>query len=425
MFNTIYRLRIFIQESRQYHPLHLCALKDKEPTFDDLIRKIQRITEKQDLSDYRIATSNSILINDNTSLRNTLKSDKQHRLDIIFYHKDEQPKNTLMTVVQDSDDLHSRRHSSFEPINTTETNAFISPNDAVPVIKPTVLRWTPAILSSGNSPNNCFKLSHVRRFSSNHDETSAFDSRKDSAISLEEHNDEQPHRKKQRVMSADHPRKLPDPSTSPLPSLRNSINLDHHSNTNLHPLEIRRPSTAPLPSSPPTSPFPRIHAAPTLPAISSITSPIHPPLHPQLAPIHNQRQFYANINSGGSSGSGSGSGSGSSSSNSSSSNNKRTRASVASTHHMHNIQQNTLHLCEHVTGPGKVCGQTFRRSYDLSRHQTIHLENRPFCYCDKCGKKFTRMDALRRHERVQGHSSKNRSMSTSDLPSSSQKTTSV
>lgn len=37
--------RILIQETCQYHPIHLCALKDKEPTFDDLVRKIQRITE--------------------------------------------------------------------------------------------------------------------------------------------------------------------------------------------------------------------------------------------------------------------------------------------------------------------------------------------------------------------------------------------
>lgn len=37
--------RILIQESCQFHPIHLVALKEKEPTFDDLLRKIQRITE--------------------------------------------------------------------------------------------------------------------------------------------------------------------------------------------------------------------------------------------------------------------------------------------------------------------------------------------------------------------------------------------
>jgi hypothetical protein len=61
-------------------------------------------------------------------------------------------------------------------------------------------------------------------------------------------------------------------------------------------------------------------------------------------------------------------------------------------------------VCDHVdTSTGKVCSQAFRRSYDLSRHQMIHLKNRPFCYCHTCGKKFTRLDALRRHERIQGH----------------------
>lgn len=62
-------------------------------------------------------------------------------------------------------------------------------------------------------------------------------------------------------------------------------------------------------------------------------------------------------------------------------------------------------ICEHVidTITGKTCCQAFRRSYDLSRHQTIHLKNRPLCYCQDCGKKFTRLDALRRHERIQGH----------------------
>ncbi|KAI8334120.1 hypothetical protein BD560DRAFT_414697 [Blakeslea trispora] len=83
------------------------------------------------------------------------------------------------------------------------------------------------------------------------------------------------------------------------------------------------------------------------------------------------------------------------------------------------VELQSMFLCEHPIGRD-ICGQTFRRSYDLSRHQTIHLKNRPFCYCHQCGKKFTRMDALRRHERVQSHSSsKHRSMSTSALPSSS------
>ncbi|KAI8874719.1 hypothetical protein K501DRAFT_199008, partial [Backusella circina FSU 941] len=65
-------------------------------------------------------------------------------------------------------------------------------------------------------------------------------------------------------------------------------------------------------------------------------------------------------------------------------------------------------ICEYVVDPSteKICCQTFQRSYDLSRHQNIHLKNRPFCQCHQCGKKFTRLDALRRHERIQGHSNK-------------------
>ncbi|KAI9365756.1 hypothetical protein BD770DRAFT_406124 [Pilaira anomala] len=79
---------------------------------------------------------------------------------------------------------------------------------------------------------------------------------------------------------------------------------------------------------------------------------------------------------------------------------KRTRGSTS-----HQSQ----FICEHVidTLTGKTCCQAFRRSYDLSRHQTIHLENRPLCYCHECGKKFTRLDALRRHERIQGHTNNN------------------
>jgi uncharacterized Zn-finger protein len=69
------------------------------------------------------------------------------------------------------------------------------------------------------------------------------------------------------------------------------------------------------------------------------------------------------------------------------------------------VPQQSQFICEHVVDPatGKTCNQAFRRSYDLSRHQSIHLKNRPLCSCRTCGKKFTRLDALRRHERIQGH----------------------
>jgi hypothetical protein len=80
-------------------------------------------------------------------------------------------------------------------------------------------------------------------------------------------------------------------------------------------------------------------------------------------------------------------------------NNKRTRGGTSN---------QSQFICQHVidAATGKTCCQAFRRSYDLSRHQTIHLKNRPLCYCHDCGKKFTRLDALRRHERVQGHNNK-------------------
>lgn len=67
------------------------------------------------------------------------------------------------------------------------------------------------------------------------------------------------------------------------------------------------------------------------------------------------------------------------------------------------VPHQTQFICEHIDSTGKTCCQAFRRSYDLSRHQSIHMKNRPLCYCRACGKKFTRLDALRRHERIQGH----------------------
>lgn len=55
------------------------------------------------MSNYCIATDdNSIIIKDNASLRHALRSEKHQRLEIVFYHKDDQPKNTSMTVVQNS-----------------------------------------------------------------------------------------------------------------------------------------------------------------------------------------------------------------------------------------------------------------------------------------------------------------------------------
>ncbi|KAG1466985.1 hypothetical protein G6F56_004588 [Rhizopus delemar] len=338
MFNTIYRLRISIKDSSRSFPIHLYTLKDKEPSFTDLVKKIQRIAQDIDLDKYQLVMDNDMTVYDNSTLRNALKNSKdQQTLCITLCYKSN---NSL-------ESLHRPSHKTV---------------DQVPVIKPTVLRWTPALF-----PTN---VSNVRQSCDN----DYRDTRKDSGISLDE-----PLRKKQRVMSADHPRKLPDPSsTSPLliPSRKNShVFIDTYS---LHPLDVkRRPSTAP--SSPPLSPY-----LPTLPAISSIKTH-HLEQKQHLAPIIHHRASFNDIMLRRESPKAS----------------KRIRHSTPSIH-----TSSGLFLCEHVSDKGKMCGQTFRRSYDLSRHQTIHLENRPFCYCDVCGKKFTRMDALRRHERVQNHSTK-------------------
>ncbi|KAI8052616.1 uncharacterized protein B0P05DRAFT_518444 [Gilbertella persicaria] len=330
MFKTIYRLRVFDQETAQHHPIHLCGLKDKQPTFNDLVQKIQRITKTTHLDDYEVIFSSQnteILLKDDQSFQKVLRSLTldQQRLDISLKSK--------------------HKHSIIKDLPRLVENPLMEQD--IPVIKPTVLRWTP----------------HHHHH---------------------HHEESEPYRKKQRtMMTKDHPRKLPEPTaTTPphLPLIRNSMLMDYP----LHPLDMKKPSTTPL-SSPPS---PRLSL--TLPTLSSITQPcsLQKFGSQHLAPI---RQSMPTKPS------------------------KRTRASVGSTHHNH--INSGVFLCEHAIGKNRICGQTFRRSYDLSRHQTIHLENRPFCSCHQCGKKFTRMDALRRHERVQGHhSSKHRSMSTSALP---------
>ncbi|KAI8066902.1 hypothetical protein BC940DRAFT_367930 [Gongronella butleri] len=71
--------------------------------------------------------------------------------------------------------------------------------------------------------------------------------------------------------------------------------------------------------------------------------------------------------------------------------------------HRWRAKQAQMYTCVHPKKDGGVCGQTFQRPYDLTRHQTMHMKNRPYVYCQVCTKRFTRLDALRRHERVQGH----------------------
>lgn len=397
--------------------------------------------------------------------------------------------------------------------------------DAVPVIKPTVLRWTDN--QGSNNSSNIGSKKNVRysqhipssltfgkrsaHLQHHHDQynnsvsSSSSDdgssTRKDSGVSMDE-----PVKKKQRVMSAD---QLTSSTSASLSNASKRLSHlspptsygDYHrhqhqrfsspspsgSGNSIHPLEMRRPSTAPSsPSSYSTQATAHSPIIIKLPALSSITSSSpsldnDSSLHPQLAPlqkqspqrkqsqqtsIQEQQQMYpksitsphptsilapqptqkASL-SAGSTMIASASSSLSSSSPPTPCMEQRIihptiqhvypherqqqqqqpqlqeeqRYNHQQQHHHHHQPhyQNTQprshyptpqkqagqFLCEQVVDPssGRICGQTFRRSYDLSRHQTIHLKNRPFCYCDQCGKKFTRMDALRRHERVQGH----------------------
>ncbi|SAM03323.1 hypothetical protein [Absidia glauca] len=403
------------------------------------------------------------------------------------------------------------------PELTLQPKSDVARTNAVPVIKPTVLRWTDN--QDSNSSSNIGSKKNVRyphhipssltfgkrsaHLQHNHDQyngsisSSSSDdgssTRKDSGISMDE-----PVKKKQRVMSADQLTSSTSASLSMTskrlshlspPTSYGEYHRSHHqrfsspspSGNSIHPLEMRRPSTAPSsPSSYSTQTSSHSPIIIKLPALSSITSSSQsldndPSLHPQLAPlqkqtpqrkqsqqpsIQEQQQMYPkSITSPhptsilapqptqkASMSAGSTMITSASSSLSSSSpptpcmeqriihptiqhpypheqqqqlqEGQRYNHHHQHQHHYQNTQprphypssqkQAGQFLCEQVVDPssGRICGQTFRRSYDLSRHQTIHLKNRPFCYCDQCGKKFTRMDALRRHERVQGHTSK-------------------
>ncbi|KAI9022985.1 hypothetical protein CLU79DRAFT_815268, partial [Phycomyces nitens] len=227
------------------------------------------------------------------------------------------------------------------------SNAFNSldrQSDQVPIIKPTVLRWDPSCDSFNGTTAD----------------------RKDSGVSIEEPGGI----RKKRVQSADpilSRRTLPDLSFPPQARRQSS---------SFHPLDPQKPLTAP--SSPDYS------RTITLPAISSLTStvdsayshlaPILPP--PTIYSPHQNQQCSSPPIS----------------------------VALAPTPPQNTPQQLSLprhirysspgqFICEHPMGiSGRVCGQTFRRSYDLSRHQTIHLKNRPLSRCHYCGKQFTRMD---------------------------------
>ncbi|KAJ8655914.1 hypothetical protein O0I10_008354 [Lichtheimia ornata] len=214
--------------------------------------------------------------------------------------------------------------------------------------------------------------------------------RKDSGVDLdplEEDKEEQPVRKKQRCLSSS----TTTPTTRKLPiPLPTTTNL---STKSVHPLDRLPPITSTTTTLANTTSV-------TLPGLSSITTDAPPPPPPPQPQPHARSRLYGLTAT-------------------------TTRRRVSSAQHSQHQQQPSF-VCDKRMNDGSTCGQTFRRSYDLQRHQTIHLKNRPYCYCEQCGKKFTRMDALRRHERVQGHSNKysnnndRRSSSSSSSSSSAQ-----
>ncbi|ORZ21410.1 hypothetical protein BCR42DRAFT_192891 [Absidia repens] len=340
---------------------------------------------------------------------------------------------TLQQALKQTDAMNTRPDIALLPKSAH------SKNNTVPIIKPTVLRWAdnrdnlqnhrhPSLQTLGKRTSIDRHQKYQSMTSSQDDGSST---RKDSGISM----DEPSTVKKQRVMSADQlapstssstfaSRKFACLSSPPEYSRSSSIRASSPSpsaHSSIHPLEMRRPSTAP--SSPSYSRrasnlSPTIIKLPALLSVTSSTSLESNPSHhlPKLAPLQQstrpQKCHLPGISSPHTSAMLKTPSAGSGSISSSSTICQEQHVSDSRQYYQRRPpfqqKQTGQFLCEHIvnSSSGRICGQTFRRSYDLSRHQTIHLKNRPFCYCDQCGKKFTRMDALRRHERVQGHTSK-------------------